>query len=593
MKLFRKNLVILLLLSLALFSCRQEEMEIIEAPEEEVLANSVANLLRRTATNDGSYDNILDGASCFNIKLPVTVIANGIEVVIETEDDIDIVEDIFDEFDDDTDTLEIIFPITIVLQDFTEVVINTQEELNAAAAQCPGDNEEDDDIECIDIQYPITASIFNQNNELIETIVITSDQELYTFLINIDPSTIVSFDFPITVILFDGTTVVVNNFIELESVITSAIDACDEDDDNDPNDDDCDNCTTQQLEDVLTGCTDWMIDKLERNDDDLEDVYVGYTFNFDSSGNLTVRSNGQTFNGTWSAAGTGNNIDVVISVPGLSDVNDTWNLHEIEQEPGESQVDLRLGDDRLRFESDCNTGGGGVDDTVLVNALTSGDWYVTYFFDDVDETTDYADFVFNFANNNTATATNSTGTTNGTWSTSAGDETALELNLNFGTDIPLDELADDWDVLEVTNDIIRLKDVSGGDGSVDFLTFERNPAGGGGGGGTSSLEAILIDGIWLVASYTDDGDNQTGDYAGYDVDFTNMGTVSASNGTNTNNGTWQVLSGGNKLLLNFTGIPFDEFNDDWDVLMVSETRVELQDVSGGNGGTDVLIFEKQ
>ena len=265
MKLFRKNLVILLLLSLALFSCRQEEMEIIEAPEEEVLANSVANLLRRTATNDGSYDNILDGASCFNIKLPVTVIANGIEVVIETEDDIDIVEDIFDEFDDDTDTLEIIFPITIVLQDFTEVVINTQEELNAAAAQCPGDNEEDDDIECIDIQYPITASIFNQNNELIETIVITSDQELYTFLINIDPSTIVSFDFPITVILFDGTTVVVNNFIELESVITSAIDACDEDDDNDPNDDDCDNCTTQQLEDVLTGCTDWMIVKLETN----------------------------------------------------------------------------------------------------------------------------------------------------------------------------------------------------------------------------------------------------------------------------------------------------------------------------------------
>ncbi len=595
MKSIKNKFVLVMLLSLTLFSCRKEEMEIIQPPQEEVLASAVADLLLRTSTNDGSYDNILDGASCFNIKLPVTVIANGIEVVIETKDDIDIVEDIFDEFDNDIDTLEIIFPITIVLTDFTEVTINSQAELNAAAFNCPGENEDDDDIECIDIQYPITASIFNQNNELIETIVISSDQELYNFLQNIDPNTIVTFDFPITVILFDGTTLQVNNFLELATVITDAADSCDEDDNNDPNDDDCDNCTTQQLTDVLTGCTDWMIDKLERNDDDLEDVYVGYNFNFDAAGNLVVTTSGSTFNGTWSAAGSGNNIDVFINIPGLPDVNDTWNLHEIEQQPGESKVDLRLGDDRLRFESDCNTGGGGggVNDTALVNALTMGDWYVTYYFDDVDETSDFADYVFNFASNNTATATAPSGTTNGTWSTSAGDETELELNLNFGQMDPLDELAEDWDVLEVTNDIIRLKDISGGDGSVDFLTFERNPVGGGGGGGGTTLQTILPEGIWFVASYTDDGDNETGDYTGYTIDWNTAGTVVATNGSNTNNGTWQVLNGGNKLLLNFSGVPFDEFNDDWDVLMVSDTRVELQDVSGGNGGTDVLIFEKQ
>lgn len=594
MKTFKNKFVIVLLLSLTLFSCRKEEMEIIKPSQEEVLANSVADLLLRTASNDGSYDNILDGASCFNIKLPVTVIANGFEVIIETEDDIDTVEDIFDEFDDDIDTLEITFPITIILTDFSEVIINSQSALNAAALNCPGENENDDDIECIDIQYPITASIFNQNNELIETIVITSDEQLYDFLENIDPSTIVTFDFPITVILFDGTTIQVNNFLELATVIADAEDSCDEDDNNDPNDDDCNNCTTQQVTDVLTGCTDWMVDKLERNDEDLEDVYVGYNFNFDTSGNVTVTTSGNTFNGTWSATGTGNAIDVVIDIPGLPDVNDTWNLHEIEQQPGESEVDLRLGDDRLRFESDCTSGGGGggVDDTALVAALTMGDWYVTYYFDDEDETADFADYVFNFASNNTATATAPSGTTNGTWSTSAGDETELELNLNFGVIDPLDELAEDWDVLEATNDIIRLKDVSGGDGSIDFLTFERNPVGGGGGGGTN-LETILPEGIWFVASYTDDGDNETGDYAGYTIDWNSAGTVTATNGGNTNNGTWQVLNSGNKLLLNFNGVPFDEFNDDWDVLMVSDTRVELQDVSGGNGGTDVLIFEKQ
>lgn len=590
MKSIHKKLLLLLLVAITLFSCRKEEMEIIEAPAEEVLGSNVANLLLKTSTNDGSYDNILDGASCFHIKLPITVIANGIVVEIITKADIQIVEDIFDEFTGDVDTLEFEFPITIVNSDYTETIINSQGELNAAALQCATGN--DDDIECVDIQYPITASVFNQNNELIETITITSDQELYAFLSSIDSNTIVTFNFPITVILFDGTSVTINNFNELESIITENADLCDEDDNNNPNDDDCNDCTTQQLEDILTGCADWKIDKLERNDDDLEDQYAGYIFNFDAAGTIDVIANGGTFTGTWAASGTGNNIDVVVNVPGIPDINDTWNLHEIEQQPGESKVDLRLGDDRLRFESNCASGGsGGVNDTALVNALTMGDWYVTYFFDDVDETADFADYVFNFAADNTATATNSSGTTNGNWSTGSGDETELELNLNFGVLDPLDELADDWDVLEVTNDIIRLKDISGGDGSVDFLTFERDPQGGG--GGTSNLATILPEGIWFVASYTDDGDDETGDYAGYTIDFSNAGTVVASNGSNTNNGTWQVLSAGNKLLLDFVGIPFDEFNDDWDVISVTDTRVELRDVSGGNGGTDVLIIEKQ
>ncbi len=587
-----KNITLIFILSVVVFSCRTEDMEIIEAPTEDVFGidSTIANLLKRTATNDGSYDNIIDGASCFDIQFPFTVIANGIEVVIENEDDLDIVEDIFDEFSNDTDTLEIIFPITIILDDYSQVVINSQAELDAFAAQCPDENSSDDDIECIDIQYPITASIFNQNNELLDTVVINSDEELFDFLEDIDINTIVTFDFPITVILWDGTTVIINNFTELQSVIEGAIDQCDEDDDNDPNDDDCNNCTTQQLEDILTGCSDWVVDKLERNDMDLEDIYVGYLFNFDANGTLTVDSSGNNFSGTWESTGTGNNITVTINIPNLTDFNDAWNLHEIEQMAGESKVDLRIGDDRLRFESDCISGGGGVNDTELVAALTNGDWYVTYFFDDTDETADFQDFVFNYATDGTATAMDSSGTTNGTWSTSAGDETELELNLNFGTTDPLDELADDWDVLEVSNDIIRLKDLSG-DGSTDFLTFERDPYMGG--GGTSDLEDFLADGTWFVFSYDEDGDDQTGDYAGYTITYNTNGTVVATNGSNTNNGTWEVQSAGNQLLLEFgTQMPFDEFNDNWDVLSATNTRVELQDVSGGGGGTDTLIFEK-
>jgi len=591
-KIIKLGLIILLVG--VIFSCRKEEIEIIEAPQEVVIGadSAILSLLKNTTTNDGSSDNILDLASCFNIQLPVTVTANDIELVINNQDDLDIVEAIFDEFSNDVDTLVISFPITIILADYTQVVINDQAGLVAAASQCLGENEIDDDIECIDIQYPITAFVFNLNNELQETVIINNDEEFFNFLGDIDQSMIVTVDFPITVILWDGSVQQINNFNELESLILNAINACDEDDDNDPNDDDCDNCTTQELEGILTGCENWMVDKLERNDNDLEDNYIGYLFNFDAAGTVTVDFNATQFNGTWTSSGSGNGIMVTLNISGLPDFNDVWTLHEIQEQVNETKVDLRIGDDRLRFESDCSTGGGGVDDTVLVAALTSGDWYVNYYFDDTDETANYADYVFNYAMDHTATATDTNGTTNGSWSTSAGDETDLELNLNFGILPPLDELADDWDVLEVTNDIIRLKDISGGNGSIDFLTFGRIPYTGG--GGSTDLETILQDGPWFVFSYVDSGEDQTNDYNGYNINFNTSNIVVASNGSNTNNGTWQVLSAGNELLLDFgTALPFEEFNDDdWDVLFVSPTRVELQDVSGGGSGTDNLILEK-
>ncbi len=574
-----------------LTSCRTEEMESIQPPEDETLAaNSIiANLMQRTASNDGSNDNIIDSSNCFDVQLPVTVIANGIEITVDSESDFDIIEAIFDEFDEDEDIIEIIFPITIILVDFTEVVINNISELNSYSITCNGENENDDDIECIDFQYPITASIFNSNSELIDTVTIINDNELYDFIDDIDEADIVNIDFPITVILSDGTQITINSLSNLQSVIQNAENDCDEDDDNDWNDDDCDDCTTSQLESVLTSCSDWRVDKMERNDSSNdEDYYVGYLFNFLSDGTVNAVFNGTTFSGTWSATGSGNNIIVTINIPSLPDCNNNWLLHEIEvNNSGETKVDLRLGDDRFRYESDCST--NSVDDTALVQALTTDDWYITYFFDTTDQTTDFNDFVFNFASNGTATATYITSTTNGTWSTSSGDETPLQLNLNFGTSNPLYEIAEDWDVLEATNDIIRLKDVSGGDGSVDFLTFERTQIGVG-----NDLANILADGLWIVASYTEDADNQTADYNGYQLNFDSSGTVVADNGSNTNNGTWMVLNSGNQMSLNFgTDIPFNEFNDDdWDVISVSNIEIIIQDVSGGGGGTDTLTLQK-
>lgn len=186
--------------------------------------------------------------------------------------------------------------------------------------------------------------------------------------------------------------------------------------DNNSNDD-CNNCTIIQLTDVLTACADWYVDKLEINDNDFEDNFNGFNFNFSSDGTVSVSSNGSTYSGTWAASGSGNNIKVVLTITDLSDLEATWTLHEIELENGESKVDLRIaGDDRLRFKNNCTIG--------------------------------------NFSGGS-----------------SSGE---IDFNIFFASPADFAELSDDWEIISHSASKIELRDVSGGNGGVDLLTFEKN-----------------------------------------------------------------------------------------------------------------------
>jgi hypothetical protein len=111
-------------------------------------------------------------------------------------------------------------------------------------------------------------------------------------------------------------------------------------------------------------------------------------------------------------------------------------------------------------------------------------------------------------------------------------------------------------------------------------------------GDPQTIMDILMSGTWIVASYNDSGVDETADYNGYNINFNAADQVVATNGSNTNSGTWMVTSGGTDLDLFFNGSPFDEFNDSWDIISVLTNRIELRDVSGGGSGTDILILEK-
>ncbi len=350
-------ILLFFLTGLLFTSCRKEETEFIETPEEEVLDpnSTTAILIQKTATNDGSIDNIIDEANCIDIIFPYTINANGNSITLNSEEDFATVECVFDASDDDIDTLAINFPVNIMLSDYTEVTVLNMTELNEYINDCNGENINDSDIECIDFQYPITASIFNPNNELIDTIVFTEDRELYMFIETINTNDIITFEFPISLLRFDNSEVTINDFNELEAEILSAQNSCDEDDDYDYNDDDCNDCTTAQITSLLTNCTDWEVNILRRDNTNYDDVYETYAFNFFNDGTLSVFWNTTTVYGTWTADGLGNDIEILVNIPSLPLCNNNWILREIKSCSVATEIDLRVGsDDRLQYFNDCN-----------------------------------------------------------------------------------------------------------------------------------------------------------------------------------------------------------------------------------------------
>ena len=126
--------------------------------------------------------------------------------------------------------------------------------------------------------------------------------------------------------------------------------------------------------------------------------------------------------------------------------------------------------------------------------------------------------------------------------------------------------------------------------------------GGNGGGNNVSLQvqqvnALMQQGSWRVVFYFDTDHEETNNYTGFAFVFNSQGSVAATDGIDTHNGTWLVNNNSNNdgvnFTLNFTSPPnYEELSDDWDVEAYNDTRIELKSVSSGNGGTDELIFEK-
>ncbi|AWH83705.1 hypothetical protein HYN59_00610 [Flavobacterium album] len=111
-------------------------------------------------------------------------------------------------------------------------------------------------------------------------------------------------------------------------------------------------------------------------------------------------------------------------------------------------------------------------------------------------------------------------------------------------------------------------------------------------------------GTWRITSFIDDGNDETNHFTNFNFTFDENNVITATNGTSTFNGLWTVTNDDSSDDDNSSDSDIDfnivfsspdmftDLTDDWDIMERSGIRIKLRDVSGGNGGTDYLVFEK-
>ncbi|WP_431159349.1 hypothetical protein [Winogradskyella poriferorum] len=542
------QLILLAFFALLSFTaCQNEETQISEPSEQETIApaSALAGLMSNTTANFGAYDDVLDGASCFSVELPVTVIVSDITIVIETLEDLEELEDLFEEFDGNEDILDFIFPITIIFNDYTEVVIENEEQLENFITDC--DDEVDDDvIECIDFVYPISFSNFNADFDIIDTISIGSDEELYNFLEELeedDNALIVSLNYPVTLEYANGETIEVNSNNELAEAIEAAEDDCDDDDEEYE-------CNEDNIAELLVECP-WDIDD-EFNDFDNYQII----FNEDGSLEITEGDATSAIGGNWELNDTDDGLKLTLSnlTAFEEDLGGIWIITECDDD----YLEIQRGDFVLELDQDCDNSEVDCSVAEISTDIVECAWLLETNLID----TTLAVYVY-FTPNGEVLSANADGTETviGTWDlTLSGGYIYLALEFEGEYEV----LNGQWKVAECEDGELYLINED------NYIYLDQDCEDDEYYCQEEEVEINLKECVWNVVDY-----NGSGELIDFDFDFTvNYDVFVSLNGNVVQEGNWSVESNPAGLTLNID-IQFENLAGTWQIIECDDERLKL------------------
>ncbi|MDX1373759.1 MAG: hypothetical protein R3321_14895, partial [Nitrososphaeraceae archaeon] len=246
-------------------------------------------------------------------------------------------------YDNDEDTVLIQFPITVSFPDYTTMTVNDFDTLEDLVDDCIEEGF-DDDIECIDLKYPVQFSRYNIELQKASVINIENDESLFNFLANQSDEVIINLVYPIVLITYSGEQLDIINQTELILAIEANEDICDEDDDLDFDDDDI-NVDDSDFRRVLSS-NDWQIELLDSANNNLTQEYSDYIIEFFSDQILRVSNNNEPISGEWDVFSKNENLIITLDFDtdkNLTLLNREW----VVQNYSTTQISLRNEDAEL------------------------------------------------------------------------------------------------------------------------------------------------------------------------------------------------------------------------------------------------------
>ncbi|GAA4239187.1 hypothetical protein GCM10022291_32540 [Postechiella marina] len=291
-----KRITAILLMSLIGFtSCQDDDDAVVEQNPDANSSNSqTAQNIERSSMYNGSFDDFLDGVSCSSILLPVTATVNGTDVNVASEADYQTVIDILTEYNNDEDTIVLHFPLTIKISNYTQVQIVNQTEYDVILSACSQiENVAESAINCLDIDFPITIVTYNVNFEQTGSIVLESNQELYTYINELGNDQLFAINYPITATLAGENTINIASDLDLQTQITACLGIEDQKEEAKEN--------AKALETILVEGAFKVESFIYEGAEKAED-YANYTIDF--AGDLTCEAENTTLTGMDTVQGT-------------------------------------------------------------------------------------------------------------------------------------------------------------------------------------------------------------------------------------------------------------------------------------------------
>lgn len=569
---------------LLLASCQEEVVEISEPTETEALVatSELTSMVSATSKMDGSADNIIDKASCLSIKLPFKVVVNGIEIIIDSKEDYKIIEAVFNKLDSDNDRLDIIFPIKIISSDHSEIDINSRLDFENLVKKCQGENEVDDDIECIDFQYPISFSVYNSNFQVANVVKIENDRELHYFMKRVRNAEVkAKLNFPVTMVLADESKIVVNNHSELENTLRKAKNACNEDDNNDFHDDDF---TKERLDNLLKICP-WVVYEFQRNSANLNDTYREYVISFKEDNIVKLlKRNGEILTGKWTTRTTIQGALIKLEFDTLVDFTLEWFVYEIE--PGNIKL-YQAGGNKIVLKKNCDLV-VDISKERIENYLQECYWRIARLsINGIDNDKEYIGIPFKFLSNNVVKIRVNGELVAGTYEVGVRNNGyILKITLDGRPDLKLE-----WLITYLQPGLIKLENANS-KMVLERHCFETD-------NDLNYVGNVVVAGSWVVAKY-DDGlvhiQDPTKNFAMYTINFLESGAIKV---TDPNNG----ISAGSWIAYRNDGLflglqfynkaPFNELSFRWRIKSISATRIELKELSSTGAIVRLLVLEKK